>query len=109
MPRHRSTSAAASHRDGALADRAARVGDQTGLVADRDELERGFRRLTTDQRAVLVLHYFAGMSVPELAASLQIPLGTAQSRLGRALAALRQELASGRNIEGEPLRGGQTA
>jgi RNA polymerase sigma-70 factor (ECF subfamily) len=82
------------------------VGDQTSLVADRDELERGFRRLNTDQRAVLVLHYFAGMSVPELAAALDIPLGTAQSRLGRALAGLRSELAA---IDREPLRGGQTA
>ena len=85
------------------------VGDQTSLVADRDQLERGFRRLTTDQRAVLVLHYYAGMSVPELAASLDIPLGTAQSRLGRALAALRAELAAGSRIDGEPIRGGQTA
>jgi RNA polymerase sigma-70 factor (ECF subfamily) len=85
------------------------VGDETGLVADRDELERGFRRLSTDHRAVLVLHYFAGMSVPEMAASLEIPLGTAQSRLGRALAALRTELAAGSRIDGEPLRGGQTA
>jgi len=85
------------------------VGDETGHVADRDELERGFRQLTTDHRAVLVLHYYAGMSVPELAASLEIPLGTAQSRLARALAALRAELAAGSRGEGDSLRGGQTA
>ena len=85
------------------------VGDETGRVADRDQLERGFRSLTTDQRAVLVLHYYAGLSVPELARSLEIPLGTAQSRLARALAALRAELAAGSRIEGEPIRGGQTA
>lgn len=65
------------------------VVDQTGLVADRDQLERGFQRLGTDHRAVLVLHYYVGMSVPALAETLGIPLGTAQSRLGRALAALR--------------------
>src|SRR6476661_3008431 len=40
------------------------VGDSTGLVANRDELERGFRRLSPEQRAVLVLHYYVGMSVP---------------------------------------------
>jgi RNA polymerase sigma-70 factor (ECF subfamily) len=68
------------------------VGDQTGLVADRDQLERGFLRLRTDQRAVLVLHYYVGMSVPAVAETLGIPLGTAQSRLGRALAALRDAI-----------------
>ena len=49
------------------------VGDETSSIDDRDQLERGFRRLNTDQRAVLVLHYFAGMSVPELAAMLDDP------------------------------------
>jgi RNA polymerase sigma-70 factor (ECF subfamily) len=72
--------------------------DQTGLVADRDILERGFRRLGVDQRAVLVLHYYVGLPVPALAETLGIPLGTAQSRLGRALAAMRLALAS----DGEP-------
>ena len=83
--------------------------DETSLVADRDELERGFRRLSTDQRAVLVLHYYVGLSVPALAATLEIPLGTAQSRLGRALAALRAEIATTTAGEREPMRGRQTA
>lgn len=68
------------------------VSDQTGLVADRDQLERGFRALSTEHRAVLVLHYYLRMTVPGLADALGIPLGTAQSRLGRALAALREAL-----------------
>ena len=63
------------------------IGDETGWVADRDQLERGFRGLDPDQRAVLVLHYYVGMSVPMVAETLGVPLGTAQSRLGRALAA----------------------
>ena len=62
------------------------VGDETGWIADRDQLERGFRGLDPDQRAVLVLHYYVGMSVPMVAETLGVPLGTAQSRLGRALA-----------------------
>ena len=65
------------------------VADAAGLVADRDELERGFRRLGTEQRAVLVLHYYVGMPVSGVAEALDVPIGTAQSRLGRALAALR--------------------
>jgi RNA polymerase sigma-70 factor (ECF subfamily) len=64
-------------------------GDLSDLLADHDQLERGFDRLNTDQRAVLVLHYYLGMSVPAVAETLGIPLGTAQSRLARALAALR--------------------
>jgi DNA-directed RNA polymerase specialized sigma24 family protein len=39
-----------------------------------------------------VLHYYVGMSVPAVAETLGIPLGTAQSRLGRALAALRDAI-----------------
>jgi RNA polymerase sigma-70 factor (ECF subfamily) len=39
-------------------------GDLSDLLADHDQLERGFQRLNTDQRAVLVLHYYIGMSVP---------------------------------------------
>jgi RNA polymerase sigma-70 factor (ECF subfamily) len=69
-----------------------RVGDASAHVAERDALEHGFRALTADQRAVLVLHYYVGMSVPTLAETLGVPLGTAQSRLGRALAALRAAL-----------------
>jgi RNA polymerase sigma-70 factor (ECF subfamily) len=67
--------------------------DHSGLVADRDQLERGFRRLGMDHRVVLVLHYYVGLPVPALAETLGIPLGTAQSRLGRALAAMRRAMA----------------
>lgn len=68
------------------------VGDSAVGLADRDQLERGFAQLRTEQRVVLVLHYYVGMSVPAVAETLGIPLGTAQSRLGRALAALRSAL-----------------
>jgi RNA polymerase sigma-70 factor (ECF subfamily) len=85
------------------------VGDDTGQVADRDQLERGFRQLDPDQRAVLVLHYYVGMSVPVVAETLGVPLGTAQSRLGRALATLRSTLGAEYDTETEPLRRGGTA
>ena len=58
-------------------------------VADRDQLERAFRRLTPDQRAVLVLQYFNGLSLAEIADVLSIPIGTAGSRLHHAIRALR--------------------
>lgn len=61
-------------------------------VALRDQLERGFRRLDTDQRAVLVLHYFLGYSLDEAAALLGLPAGTVRSRLHRATRAMRAAL-----------------
>jgi RNA polymerase sigma-70 factor (ECF subfamily) len=85
------------------------IGDETGHVADRDQLERGFRRLGTEQRAVLVLHYYVGMSVPALAETLDIPLGTAQSRLGRALAALRDAIRTDLEADSAAVRRGQLA
>ena len=70
------------------------IADQTGNIADRDQLERGFRRLRAEQRALLVLHYYVGMSASAVAESLDIPVGTAQSRLHRALTELRAAIAA---------------
>jgi len=61
-------------------------------VNDRDQLERAFRRLTLEQRAVLVFHHYLGLSVSEVADRLDIPVGTAKSRLHHATAALRASL-----------------
>ncbi len=58
----------------------------------RDQLERGFRRLTPEQRAVLVVHHYLGLSDGEAATVLEIPLGTFKSRLNRATAAVRASL-----------------
>jgi RNA polymerase sigma-70 factor, ECF subfamily len=63
--------------------------DQYRGVADRDQLERGFRRLTTEQRAVLVLQHYVGLSQAEIADVLGIAVGTAGSRLHYAARALR--------------------
>ncbi len=58
-------------------------------VDDRDQLERAFRRLTLEQRAVLVFHHYLGLPQAEVADRLAIPLGTVKSRLHHATAALR--------------------
>lgn len=63
--------------------------DRVGEVADRDEVERAFRRLTPEHRAVLVLRYFIGLPVTEVAEALGIPVGTAGSRLHYAARGLR--------------------
>ena len=70
------------------------VPDATRDVADRDELERGFRSLTPDQRALIVLHYYLGLPVSETADALGIPVGTVKSRLNRTTQALRARLES---------------
>ena len=61
-------------------------------IADRDQLERGFVRLTPEMRAVIVLHHYLDLPLPAVAASLGIPEGTAKSRLHRALGQLRAAL-----------------
>jgi len=66
--------------------------DETLTVHDRDQLERAFRRLTLEQRAVLVFHHYLGLPVSEVADRLDIPIGTAKSRLHHATTALRASL-----------------
>lgn len=61
-------------------------------VNDRDQLERAFRRLTLEHRAVLVFHHYLGLALPEVAQRLGIPLGTAKSRMHHATTALRASL-----------------
>ncbi len=66
--------------------------DGTSTIADRDELERVFRKLTVEQRAVFVLHHYVGLPLVEIAELLEIPAGTARSRLHYATAKLRDAL-----------------
>ena len=63
--------------------------DYIQKVSDRDELERAFRRLPLDQRAVFVLHHHVGLPLVAVAETLGIPDGTARSRLHYATRALR--------------------
>lgn len=69
--------------------------DGAQLVA-RADLQRALGRLSRDQRTVLVLRYVADLSEQQVAATLDIPVGTVKSRVSRALdaidqAALREE------------------
>ena len=63
--------------------------DESSSVDDRDRLERGFRRLPPDQRAILVFTYYLGLTPTEIADRLGIPVGTANSRLHYAQRAMR--------------------
>ena len=68
------------------------LADDLSAIADRDQLERGFRRLAPDERAVIVLHLYLDLPLPEVAETLRIPLGTAKSRLYRGLRSMRAAL-----------------
>jgi RNA polymerase sigma-70 factor (ECF subfamily) len=64
-------------------------GDETTSLDNRDRLERGFRRLPPDQRAILVFTHYLGLAPTEIAERLGIPVGTANSRLHYAHRAMR--------------------
>lgn len=68
------------------------VADGLSLTADRDQLERGFSRLEPEARALIVLHHYLDLPLPEVAIALGIPLGTAKSRLHRAIQSMRAAL-----------------
>ena len=68
------------------------VPDAFGSLANRDEIERGFRRLSAEQRAALVLRFYLDLSIGEVAEALHVPEGTVKSRIHRALGAMRAAL-----------------
>jgi RNA polymerase sigma-70 factor (ECF subfamily) len=77
-------------------------------VIHRDQLERGSLRLEPEMRAVIVMHHYLDLPLPTVADALGIPLGTAKSRLHRALGLMRAALdADARTspdlVEGRPV------
>jgi RNA polymerase sigma-70 factor, ECF subfamily len=63
--------------------------DWMAAVAQRDQLDRAFARLKPEQRAIVTMHFYFGLSIPETADALGIPVGTTASRLSRALQTMR--------------------
>ena len=80
------------------------VGDSSVALANRDALERGFRRLTADHRTAVVLHHYVGLSLQEVADATAVPLGTVKSRVHHATIALRAALEA--DARGNMTRGG---
>lgn len=62
------------------------------------ELRLGIEHLSSKNREVIVLYYFAELKINEIASVLDIPIGTCKSRLNRAVNELRREL-SNNNIQ----------
>lgn len=76
-----------------------RVGDRSssdlsGAIVERDRVERAFRRLPLEQRAVLALQHYVQLSHVEIAATLGLPIGTVKSRIRYGNAAMRAALAA---------------
>jgi RNA polymerase sigma-70 factor (ECF subfamily) len=80
--------------------------DGVAALADREVLDRAFRRLSVEHRAVFVLHHHLGMPLVEIAQLLGIPDGTARSRLHHATRALRAAIESDMAVA---VPGGRTA
>ena len=89
-----------------LPSEAVTTSDETVSIADRDELDRGFRRLPPDQRSILVLRHYLGLSPAEIAETLGIPEGTARSRLHYATRGLRDALTA---VPEPAIQGGRLA
>ncbi len=82
--------------------------DMSGALADRELVDAAMRRLDDAGRAIVVLHYFLGLPLTEVAATLGIPIGTVKSRLHRALGEMR--IAVGAELPApSPAQGGQVA
>jgi RNA polymerase sigma-70 factor (ECF subfamily) len=82
--------------------------DVASDVIERELIDNALRRLDPTWRAVVVLHFFLGMPLPEAASILGIPLGTAKSRLHRSLGLMRVAIAS-ETAAAAPIPKGQPA
>ncbi len=66
--------------------------DEFQSVRDRDEVGRAMGDLDADQRIVVVLHYWGGLTLEGIADRLGWPVGTVKSRLHHALRRMRAAL-----------------
>jgi len=62
------------------------------LGADRAAVTRALAELPEEQRTVLTLSYYEGLSCSEIAEQIRVPIGTVKSRAAAALAKLRAAL-----------------
>ena len=66
---------------------------EADAIAESDAIQRAFRRLPADQRALIALYYVEARSVGQVAEILGVPAGTVKWRLSRARSALASALA----------------
>ncbi len=68
------------------------VAETAAAKEDRQAVRRALVGLSAEHRQVIVLRYFAELTVTEVAQSLNVREGTVKSRLHRALGSLREQL-----------------
>ena len=87
------------------------VADSAPDIAERQLLDDALGLLEPGWRAIVVMHFYLGMPMPDIAVALRIPLGTAKSRLHRALRDMRVTLAEPQPMEDglDAVQGGQPA
>jgi RNA polymerase sigma-70 factor, ECF subfamily len=81
------------------------VSDSATIVADRDALRQAFRWLDPEQRSLIVLHYYLDLPLADVADAMEMPVGTAKSRLHRARATLRAALDADDRVDRPTLEG----
>ena len=81
------------------------VPDPAVAIADRALVDGVMRRLDARSRAIVVLHYFVGLPLTEVAAVLEMPVGTVKSRLHRALGEMRAEATASPHLATQPAEG----
>ncbi len=72
------------------------VADGSRAAADRDQLGRALEGLSPDQRIVVILRFWADLTVEAIAERLGVPVGTVKSRLHNSLKTLRSTLEADR-------------
>ena len=75
-----------------LAERIADPNEDPALMEHRLLVARAFEALTDEHRAVLALRVDADLAYADIAAALEVPLGTVMSRLARAREALLERM-----------------
>lgn len=78
--------------DGACSERPVETSEEAELAPDRAAIRRALQVLPSEQRAVLEMSYFDGLSSSEISERAAMPIGTVKSRAAAALAKLRTEV-----------------
>jgi RNA polymerase sigma-70 factor (ECF subfamily) len=84
------------------------IPDGSAAHADRELVDQVLRRLDANGRAIVVLHYYLGMPLSDVATTLGIPIGTVKTRLHRALGEMRLAVGPAPSLE-PATTGGQAA
>ena len=90
--RRRALPAHSLEEDDDLHGEATDLADAAAAREDRQAVRRALAGLTAEHRQVIVLRYFAELTVTEVAQALQVREGTVKSRLHRALGSLKDQL-----------------